>query len=259
MSKYPKKTEYFSSFSQDFDHGAFPEKKTDGNYNYEKSSFSFRVLRFFLYRIIATPAALIYTRIILRDKVYGKEKLRKFKKQGYFIYANHTRAAADAFSPNTAIFPKRGHIIVSSKNLSIPVLGRLIPYLGAIPIPTERSAVRNFSRAIENKIKSSDAVIIYPEAHLWPFMKDLRPFDASSFIYPIRTAAPVFTLTRTYKKTKRGYRCELYIDGPFFPDASLCPGQAKEKLLEEVRSSMEHRCALSDIEVIRYEKRSDTE
>ncbi len=259
MKQYPIKTEYYDSFFCDFEGNNFKETSINDSYKYKRNSLFFKLARFFLYRCLATPAAFIYSRVILRDKIHGKEKLKPFKKQGMFIYGNHTRDAADAFVPSVAVFPKRVHVVVSSKNLSIPILGKCLPYLGAIPTPTEFSATKNFSSTITEKAKSGDVIMIYPEAHLWPFMKELRPFGSESFTYPVRANLPTFTLTRTYKKTKRAFRSDIYIDGPFFPDAELPPREAREDLCNKAKGAMASRCALSDIEVIKYERKETEE
>ncbi len=257
MKNFPIKTEYYENFSRDFEGEDFPSVKIDKFYKYRRKAFGFRILSFILYRCIATPAAFIYCKLFIKDRVYGKDKLKAYNNSGFFIYGNHTRDAADAFLPSIAAFPKKVYVIVNSKNLSIPLLGKCLPYLGAIPTPTEISATRNFSEAIISNALRGNAVMIYPEAHLWPFMKDLRPFGSESFVYPVRASLPAFSLTRTYKKHGRKYRSEIYIDGPFFPDAALSERAARDKLCKEVRQAMKNRCSESDIEVVKYIKKEN--
>ncbi len=255
MKSYPIKTEYFTDYDCDFDGGELEAKKIDKTYKYVYSGARYKLLRAFLYRGIATPLAFIWSKLIKREKFIGREKLKEYEGRGFFVYCNHTQAASDAFSPNLFVFPKIGDIVISSKNMALPVLGRLLPYLGGIPVPTSIGALKNFSEAIHSEIEAKRAVIIYPEAHLWPYMKDLRPFAATSFTYPVRLGAPSFALTRVYRRTRSGYRCYLYLDGPFFPDDSLPTREAAEKLLCEIREAMEERCRTSDIEIIRYVKK----
>lgn len=255
MKKYPIKTEYYDRFDCDFDGGSFKERRIDESYKYEEKGFFYKTVRFLVYRVVIAPIALLHTFVLSKNSFHGKELLKPYKRTGYFVYSNHTDPIGDAFMPNALLYPKRASIVVSAKNFEIPVIGRFLKHLGAIPVPNDRSAAIGFSREIKRRIEDGGAVVIYPEAHLWPYSTMLRPFDNASFSYPVRLDTPVFTLTRTYKKTKRSYRCVIYIDGPFFPDESLSHGEAKERLFRETRAVMEARCALSDIDIVKYEER----
>jgi len=250
--KYPKRTVMLDEAL--CDNTDFTEKKIDGEYDYLKSSLPKRLLRFLLWRIVAPLPAFIYTKLVMRDKYIGKEKLKSVGGRGYFLYGNHTHGGLDAISPHILIFPKYCYLIASSKNMSMPLIGSATTYLGVIPLPTERSAVRNFSSAVEKRIVEGSCVVVYPEAHLLPYFTEIREFDDTSFSYPVRLGAPVFSMTRVYKKGRLGVKRHLYIDGPFYPDESLCAKDARAKLCREVREAMENRTKLSDVEVIRYER-----
>jgi hypothetical protein len=65
-------------------------------------------------------------------------------------------------------------------------------------------------------------------------------------------------MTRVYVKRGRRVGSDVYIDGPFFPDGSLPPKEAREKLAAEVKEAMEERLALTELEVVRYERREMT-
>lgn len=255
MSKYPKRTEYYTSFDTDFAGKNLKGKKLSKNYKYVRHGFLHSVWHFICYRCFATPLAFFHRVFIGHEKIIGKEKLRGFEHRGYFVYANHTQSASDAFLPNLAIFPKRGYIAVSPKNFSLPLLGKSLYYFGALPVPDGRQALRDFSFAISERISEGAAVVIYPEAHLWLYATKLRPFGDAAFTYPVRCGAPSFTFTRVYKRHGRGYRTELYIDGPFYPNTAQDARSARRELCETVREQMEKRCALSDVEIIRYERK----
>ena len=57
-----------------------------------------------------------------------------------------------------------------------------------------------------------------------------------------------------YKKRKHSERPKryVYIDGPFFADATIGKKQAENKLRDEVYSAMCRRAELSDCEYIKY-------
>ena len=246
---------YYKSFNEDFDGGDMRERVIDGSYRYERKNVFYRLWSWFLYRCVAAPCAFLYTKLKFRERYIGKDKLKPYRKVGYFIFGNHTQPVADAFTPNMLGYPKRCHVVISSKNFSLPVLGPVLPELGGIPTPTERSAIRPFARAIKDVIAKGRTVAIYPEAHLWPYCSFIRPFPDVSFDYPVRFNAPSFSFTRVYKRRgKRGVRCEIYIDGPFFPDEGISPREARAGLRDKVYSAMQKRAELNEVEVVSYKE-----
>ncbi len=251
-----RKTVYYKTEADDFFKASGELPKVDESYKYIKDGFFHKCTAFILYRLIATPVAFFYSKLALRDKYIGKEKLRPFKKQGYFVYSNHTQAIGDAFSPNIMLFPKKVYVIVGKDNLALPVIGKKTAYLGALPLPDNLKASRNFSAAVKRRISEGAAVVVYPEAHVWPYYNGVRDFSDSALELPVREGSPIFTATRVYRARKPGKkpRSEIYIDGPFMPSDALPRKDERTRLKEEIYLTMRARCALSDCEYIKYIK-----
>ncbi len=258
-SKYPKRTEYYSSFEGDFVSEVAGEKKIDKNYKYLHKNVFWRALSFVLYRIIATPVAFIYTALFLRQKYVGKEKLRGV--DSFVLYSNHNEPVGDAFSPSVIAFPRKTYVVVSPANVLLPVIGKLLPMLGALPTPSDIRAARNFSVAAAELLQGKSCITIYPEAHVWPKCAFLRPFAPGAFDIAATSGAPVFTSTRVYKKARLfGYRPYVYVDGPFYPRDGLRRGEASDDLCRQVRSAMEYRLReAGTIEIVRYERKDKTQ
>jgi 1-acyl-sn-glycerol-3-phosphate acyltransferase len=212
-----------------------------------------------LQNFISLPIKYGYSKIKLRTRYVGKEKLKPYKKQGYFIYSNHTQNFADTFLTSNAIYPKRNFFIVNPENVSMKFLGNSIQMLGAIPIPTERKAMKNFVDAVNQKIKKGYSVTIFPEAHIWPFYTKIRPFKAVSFRYPVELDVPTFCITNTYQfDGKRGFKLISYIDGPFFASDDLSSIQEKKQdLRNQVYNCMVERSKNSNFEYVKYRKNSN--
>ena len=201
------------------------------------------------------PIKVLYNKLKFRLKYVGKEKIKPYKKQGYFIYANHTQQFADTFIPSVAIYPKRNFLIVNPENISVKPFGKLVEMLGAIPVPGNKTAMKKFLEEIQTKIKNKNTITIYPEAHIWPYYTHIRPFKSVSFKYPVELNAPVFCITNTYQKCgKNKIKIVSYIDGPFFADKSLSKKEQKESLRNKVYECMVERSKNSNIEKIKYIK-----
>lgn len=229
--------------------------KIDGSYDYERKALSKRLSRFFLYRIVMYPIVVFYGRVIFGQKIVGKEKLKQYKKKGYFLYGNHTQPFGDATLQTRLPWPTSTFIIVHPNNLNVPVFGKWTPALGGLPIPDGMSAYKNFLTAIRNRISEGHPVVIYPEAHIWPYYTKIRPFLDTSFRYPVDLGVPAFCFVNTYHKRKFRKRPKMitYIDGPFFAPEGETDIHVKQKALrDQVYDHMVELSKNSDVEVIKY-------
>ena len=250
---------YSDELNDEFSTAEIKAKPIDENWIYcPKGSFK-RFTRFFWYRIVAPPIAFFATKIAFRHKIIGKEKLKPFRKNGYFIYGNHTHALGDAGMPSMITFPKSCYCVVHANNVSMPVLGRITPSLGALPLPDGMGAYKNFNAAIEQRIAEGNAVVIYPEAHIWPYYTKIRPFTDVSFAYPVKCDCPVFCFTNTYQKRKNGkkFRIVTYVEGPFFADKELSLRNRRLDLRNKVYNAMCENAKKSDFVCIEYIKREE--
>ena len=191
------------------------------------------------------------------------EKAKKAEKpsispRSCFIYGNHTQATADALIPTFITHPANAYVIVHPNNVSMPVLGRITPYIGALPLPDDIAASRNFRAVIDKRIREGSPIFIYPEAHIWPYYTGIRPFPDDSFYYPIKYNVPVFCFTNTYKRHGSGKpRIVTYVDGPFYPNEELPLKDRRRDLRDRVYDCMKRRSLESDVVWIEY-LRADT-
>lgn len=252
---------YEDELNDEFSLAQITPKKIDENYVYYHSSIFKRLTHFFWYRMVFTPIAFFYVKLKFRHRIVGKRLLKEYKKSGYFLYGNHTQDIGDAFIPNMLNVPKDNYIIVHANNVSMPFLGRITPSLGALPLPEGMAAYKNFMSAIEKRIKEKCAVVIYPEAHIWPFYTGIRPFGDVSFTYPIKLDTPTFCFTNTYQKRSFSKKPKIvtYIDGPFFPNKELSSREQRIDLRNQVYERMCERSKLSTVTWIQYIKKERTD
>jgi len=231
-------------------------KKIDKNYKYISNNFLYNLFGNFAYYCVAKPITWFAFKFIRHISYKNRKVLKKHKKGGYFVYSNHTDSWSDALSPALICSPKKPRLICNSKNLSIPILGFFTKQWGALPLPDDIQATKNFYSAIETTLNKNAPIIIYPEAHLWPYYTKIRPFTSLSFRYPIKYNKPVFTFTTTFHKRKFSKKPKLiiYIDGPFYPDSNLPTKEAQQKLRDICYNKMCERSKLNTYEYITYEK-----
>ncbi len=251
-----QKTFYYTDpLTDDFAGTNIKRKPLPADYQYIPKCWLRRAAAWVLHHIIVTPIAFVYLKIASGQRIVGRKKVHPYRKNGYFIYGNHTRAAGDAFTPTMVAFPRKPYIIVNPDAVSLPFLKRFVEDLGAMPVPDTDSLQlqKRFVRAVQQRA-AKGVVAIYPEAHIWPLCTEIRPFTDVSFAYPVRAQKPVFAFTTTYRKRKfwGGVKATVYVDGPFFPDDNLPPQEQKQKLRDQVYEAMCRRSKLSDYSPNRF-------
>lgn len=256
MSKQPHIIYYEDELHDEFAGDHIEAKKIDASYRYIRDDFFGKASHIFWYRIIAIPLAWCYMKLHFHHKIVNKEVLREAKATGYFMYGNHTHFLADALIPTLVNRPKRVSVIVHPNNVSMPFLGKITPALGALPLPDDAVAARNFMKAVKLRAEQGDCVMIYPEAHIWPFYTDIRPFEDLSFRYPVSQNLPAFCLTNTYQKRRFSKRPKIvtYLDGPFWSGGGCSAKEEKKILRDRIYEKMRERAANNSVTVIRYEK-----
>lgn len=248
---------YEDELNDEFSIPKISARKIDDSFKYEHNII-WDICSYLLQNIISMPIKVLYSKIKFRIKYVGKEKLKQCKKQGYFIYANHTQPFADTFITSVANYPKRNFLIVNPVNISLKGTGTLVEMLGAIPTPDTKTAMRNFLETIKGKINKKYSITIYPEAHIWPYYTKIRPFKDVSFKYPVELNVPAFCVTNTYQaygKNKDKIKIVTYIDGPFFADSSLPKKEQQKDLRDQIYNCMTERSKNSNIEHIKYIKK----
>ena len=203
-----------------------------------------------------------YERGYWQAKFYGREKLKKARGKGYVIYANHTNPFHDVFGPALAA-DRRIFTIISPVNLKIPGIGKVLPYIGGLPLGKTKEEKQAFNDAVDERLRQKKVLVIYPEAQVWPYATKIRKFPAGdrSFKYAVRNNLPIFTMTTTYHKRKdkkRGDlpRMDVYVDGPFWPDAKLSEEENRAKLAKEAYDSMVKYSKKSSYEYFQYRPKS---
>lgn len=252
-----KKTLFYSSFEDDFEQTQNQNFKLPDDYKWIKKDPLSKFLGVFTYAL-AIVFSSVYCHLFLGVRIKGKKLLKNSKKTGAFIYGNHTQPIGDVFNPALACFPySRIYTVVSPANYALPIIGKILPYLGALPIPDTVTGMKKFTEALNERLDDGHPIVIYPEAHIWPYYTKIRPFPDTSFKFPVKAKKPSFAMTATYQKRRwrKRPKITIYIDGPFFADETLSRKEQPRKLAEDVFKCMSRRAELSNCEYITYKHR----
>lgn len=247
--KQPR-TRYYTSFSDDFVQTRNQDCRVPEDYPWLPNRF----LSGLVYGLAVLFSA-VYLPLGLHVRYRNRGVLRQAMDTGAFLYCNHTQPFGDVFLPALPCLPGRIYTVVSAANLAIPVIGRLLPCLGALPIPDSMQGMRRFTAAMEQRLNEKRCIAIFPEAHVWEYCTRIRPYGDGAFKYPVKFSRPAYAMTVTYQKRRWGRKpkATVYIDGPFFPDAALTPKGRAARLRDQVYACMQERSKNSNYDYIRYE------
>lgn len=252
---------YTGADAEDFASWEIRQKKLPPDYAYFPKTPLRKGFAFVFYHLVATPAVFLMQKALYAERIVGRKKLRPYRKEGYYLYGNHTRAVGDAFAPSLVAFPKKAYILANPDCVSIPGLRRLVEDLGAVPLPTSAPGMRNLYAALRTHARRGHVIAVYPEAHIWPYYTGIRPFPSVSFRYPAEEGKPVFTFTTVYHKRflLPLPRTVVYIDGPFFGKEGSSPKENQELLCRTCRDAMVRRASLSTYRHVEYRKAPEAE
>lgn len=248
-----KKVRYYNSFTDDFEQTDNQNYKLPCDYKWVRKDFFSKLLAVLIYGL-AVAFSSVYCGLFLHMKVKGRKNLKGIK-GGFFIYGNHTQPLGDVFIPALCVLPKRIYTVVSPANYGIPFIGKILPFLGALPVSETVHGIKELNKAMEDRLEKGNPIVIFPEAHVWEYYTRIRPFPDTSFKFPVKFNKPAFAMTVTYKKSRFLKRpvMEVFLDGPFYPRGN----NRKEKatyMHGKVYSVMKERSLNSNFEYIKYEK-----
>lgn len=248
-------TRYYRSYTDDFVTTNQQHQSLSAGFKWLHTNPVYRATANVVYRLFRLIGWL-YWRLWRGVRIQNRAVLKPYRHTGIFLYGNHTQPVGDVFMPMLVTKPQRVDTLAAPANLGVPVIGRVVP-MGALIVPSDFHQMPAFTQAIRARLAEHRAVMIYPEAHVWPYYTKIRPFSRATFHYPVAAKAPTFSVTTTYQRSHWRHRpaMTVFVDGPFFPDAALTATQQQEQLCQQVTAQLKKRCRdHNTIEYIHYER-----
>ena len=202
----------------------------DKNFKYYRHDFFYNLGRLFI-ELIILIAGIPFVFFKFGLKVYGKKNrkiLKKNMKKGVITIANHIYDE-DYVTIRVALAPRMGYISMW-KNNHLRRIGWMIRLAGSIPVPKEdSSATLSMMRGVDKCLQDGHWFHIYPEASMFYYYQDVRPFVDGAFVFAVRNNKPVFPMAFSYRPAKGLYRLwkkdkpliNLSFGEPLYPNNDL--------------------------------------
>jgi len=200
---------YYHSWDEDMVQSRRQNIRLSKDYDYVRYGLWNRMLDWLLLCVLWL-VAVVYVRLVRRIHIHGRERLRPYLHSGLFLYGNHTQPVLDPFIALLTLTGSRPYGIVSTANFGIPLLGRLMPWCGALPAVHTPMGQHCLTQAVYEHIRLGHPIVVYPEAHVWQYCTQIRPFSAASFAWAVETAKPAFAMTTVYRHKHPNEKNENY-------------------------------------------------
>lgn len=255
------KTYYYSDErNDDFGTMGHSEKPLPKDFKYVHTNIFYRAWAFILYFGIVLPILFCYTKIVYGIKINNRKVLKDLKKKniGVFMYGNHTHNI-DAFSIHVFVSPRKRSYAVSNAAAATfsKLVGLLVMQLGCLPLPSTYENVRGFKDAMKKRVDDGNFIVIYPEAHEWPYFTGVRDFPATSFKYPVSFDKPVVFFSTTYHKRKcfnkiLKPRIEITLSDVYYPNKELSVNDAAMDLRNKCYEFLKEESKRNTVEAYKY-------
>lgn len=250
---------YKDEMNDDFSGLSIKVRPLGEKYKYMRTSLLFRCFEFVFYYVVMIPVVYMLQKLISHQKFANRKVLKQAKKEGCFLVSNHTQVQNDSYIGPLGTFPKKCFIISNPHVLSLRGMRLGMQAYGVIPLGSNLDEKKAFLHCVETRIQQGKAVIVYPEANVWPFYTKIRSFDHQCFWYLSRLKKPMFVLTNCYQKRRffKKPKIVTYADGPFYPDPNLNEIDAAKQLRDIAYNTMCDRVGKhTTCEYIKYIKQT---
>jgi 1-acyl-sn-glycerol-3-phosphate acyltransferase len=222
--------------------------RVDAKYRFINRNVFFRLGSTVLFYLIALPLLDIVSRLFFGLKISGKKNLR-YLKGGAVTVTNHIHAL-DSPMVACCLFPRKPFFASLKSNFEIPVVRHLVRLLGGVPIPESPKALHAFMESMRKALEKGRIVHFYPEASLWPWHDELRPFRNGAFHLAVKSGVPVLPMVFTYRKPgalrsklRKKPLVTLNIGEPTYPKYLGSERACVHEMRSTVRSKMESMMA----------------
>ncbi len=239
--KKTKKIYYRDELNDDFNEidGVKKRPEIKDNYHYVHYNIFRRLLDGFVYYGFAKPL-LFFVSLFSGIRYKNKKNLKVLHGKGAFIYSNHV-GISDVFKFQSFVFWKKVNIIGYSDTTAIPVANVIVKAFGYLPISMKASNLKGLRDGCEFFVhKRKEFVLIYPEAHIWPYYTKIRPFKNVSFVYPAESMSPVVPAVTTFRKVwySKKPKQTIIFGRVIFPQEGLTVNENRDYLRDECYKEM---------------------
>ncbi len=214
----------------------------DESYSFRPRNIFFRIWCV-IFRALAIMVFNPYMVFKRRLYSFGNENRKKMRHKAFVITCNHVHLFDD-LSVGTNVFAWRKiYFTTLEQNIRNRSTGFFLRSLGGIPIPSSSlSGMKKFNEDLAYLLKKKNPILFNPEASLWPFYREIRPFKRGAFQTAVKNDVPLLPIVALFKRKKKrngkfSYQVYFAICTPIVADKTIADDrQRSEKLMNDTYS-----------------------
>lgn len=214
------------------------EREIDENYKFINKNIFFR-LTGRLFRRLGISLLGPWIKHRYKLQIVGKQNIKLVRRKGVVVTVNHVHNFDTPLIITRLLRHRKCYFVTLKDNVNLPFLGFILRAMGGIPIPSSMKAMPIFEDTINSLLEKKKAVIICPEASLWPYYRDVRPFKKGAFRFAVKNNVPVLPVVMSFrrklrrfqknnKNKKYKYYFTVHIGQPIYPDNNLTTSKIKD-------------------------------
>lgn len=213
--------------------------KVDENYFYLSRNL-FEKAFFVCFRFIVMLASFLINSYMFSLKVKGRQNLKNI--ENAVVVSNHVHYL-DNLVIRQAVFGHRLYIVVGEFNNRKGLLGKLLRSSGTLPLSTNKRAMINFSKTVNDLLKHKNYLLMYPEEAEWRYYEKPRPFKDGAFHLATSNNVPIIPLFITFQDRKRSKRKKVvaHLLEPIYPKTELTNKENTTFLKEKSFQAFKHK------------------
>ena len=117
--------------------------------------------------------------------------------------------------------------------------GLFMRHCNTLPLSSQISTMKKFSKAITTLLARGETILIYPEQGMWWNYRKPRPMQDGAFALAVRNKAPIVPIFITMEDSdvlEEGFFVQeytLHILPAIYPDTTLSSAEARERMKKE--------------------------
>ena len=117
--------------------------------------------------------------------------------------------------------------------------GLFMRHCNTLPLSSQISTMKKFSKAITTLLARGETILIYPEQGMWWNYRKPRPMQDGAFALAVRNKAPIVPIFITMEDSdvlEEGFFVQeytLHILPAIYPDTTLSSAEARERMRQE--------------------------
>ena len=137
----------------------------------------------------------------------GKHGAAKARIEAVGIFDNQKRSLVKPVNAkvDVPIIDKRVGQVIALMGTEVQLMDLETYETIDLPIPDDIDNLKRLKDAIRTLVNKNEVILIYPEAHIWPYYTKIRNFKDVSFTYPAEFNKPVVPAVTVF--TGKPNRC----------------------------------------------------